>query len=373
MKGTNENHKRLKPKEPVMKIKPVNVGSFFSGLETTTKALNNLGVPNKLKFICEMKPKLRQLVQMSHGPEVIEKDAFVAVQSDLSPVDLLQVSPPCQFLSPAGQQKGCSDERYPTLFIAESYLDKLADHEKPKAILMEESHALLLQKKFKAIRKKVVSGFKKHKYRIFTRILNTKDHGIPHNRPRAFVLALKLKKGREFSWPKKLSYQVPLSKLLIDPTKPTNDPMTAPSKTMTKRAQDIIDDALAQAQAKDIDTSKQTVFIDCGSTPGWSTWNVDRTPCLTASRAASGGHFMSTHNRLMDTEEIMRLQGFIPDDIKRSHIKRSGMNFALGNAISCNVLERLLPKVLWASGIVDKVVKDRWEDKAWVKQGAWWA
>ena len=75
----------------------------------------------------------------------------------------------------------------------------------------------------------------------------------------------------------------------------------------------------------------------------------------------------------MDSREIMKLQGFIPDDIKWAHMTKSAINFALGNAISCNLLEQLLPEVLWASGVIDKKPKNRWQDEEWVKKGAWWA
>ena len=51
-------------------------------------------------------------------------------------------------MSPAGQQKGEQDDRYPCLFVIEKYLAKLKKKglPLPKAIVMEESHMLLKPK-----------------------------------------------------------------------------------------------------------------------------------------------------------------------------------------------------------------------------------
>ena len=41
-------------------------------------------------------------------------------------------------------------------------------------------------------------------------------------------------------------------------------------------------------------------------------------------------------------------------------IARTAMNAAIGNAMSANVLMRLLPKAIWAAGIVDDKPADVW-------------
>ena len=94
-------------------------------------------------------------------------------------------------------------------------------------------------------------------------------------------------------------------------------------------------------------------------------------PTLTATRTRSGGFWISTRQRRMTSIEMSRLQG-IPDaqaKVMMHFMSESQYNFAVGNAMTVSVLERLLSHAVYAVGFTDQIV-DKWLDKDWVRQGS---
>ena len=62
----------------------------------------------------------------------------------------------------------------------------------------------------------------------------------------------------------------------------------------------------------------------------------------------------------------MAMQGFAPGSIdwEAAGVSRTAAGTMLGNAMSCNILERLLPRVLFAIGISPPWVADPWDKLA---------
>ena len=58
----------------------------------------------------------------------------------------------------------------------------------------------------------------------------------------------------------------------------------------------------------------------------------------------------------MSTEEMCRFQGFHADEVpwEEAGLARTLVNGALGNAMSINVLERLLPRALESAGVLEE-------------------
>lgn len=58
---------------------------------------------------------------------------------------------------------------------------------------------------------------------------------------------------------------------------------------------------------------------------------------------------------------MSELQGVRLSDIKREGISDVAIGHAIGNAMSRNILDRLLPRVLFAGGLLRTLPTDRWE------------
>ena len=93
--------------------------------------------------------------------------------------------------------------------------------------------------------------------------------------------------------------------------------------------------------------------VDVGSSAKWSHVMRGCSPCLTASRAKTGGHYLLTLRRLMMETEICRLQG-IPDgrfDYAKANVAQNQFLQAVGNAMSSNVVARILGRALPAANL----------------------
>ena len=84
-------------------------------------------------------------------------------------------------------------------------------------------------------------------------------------------------------------------------------------------------------------------------------------PCLTRTRAATGIYIASRGSR-MTLQEMLRLQGLPPRHILRHQgdVTNRQLGGMIGNAISVNVLERIVGRVLPACGLVRGALSDRW-------------
>ena len=84
---------------------------------------------------------------------------------------------------------------------------------------------------------------------------------------------------------------------------------------------------------------------------------------LTASRGKEHGWYLPWRSQKISSVEMARLQA-LPDSLVaawRCHgVCDKDIGFALGNAVSANVLERLLSKVLSIAGLVGKPCDDFW-------------
>ena len=111
-----------------------------------------------------------------------------------------------------------------------------------------------------------------------------------------------------------------------------------------------------------MDPDKDAIIVDIDASPAFLRWNQDIAPCLTRKRG-SMGMWVSCLDRRLCVSEMLRLQGLSPDLVQweKAKVSRSKMGGACGNAMSCNVLERLLPRVAWAAGLISELPFDNWE------------
>jgi hypothetical protein len=104
--------------------------------------------------------------------------------------------------------------------------------------------------------------------------------------------------------------------------------------------------------------------LDIGASCKFRNMMLDCSPCLTKSRAGSGGHFIACLRRTMSIADIGRLQGaptiLVQALVEAAAGETSKVGRALGDAMSINVLTRLAPKALWSAGLIDALPLDIW-------------
>lgn len=114
-------------------------------------------------------------------------------------VDLLAGGVPCPPFSVAGQQLGHLDDRdlFPEAL-------RLVRECAPKAILLENVRGLL-SPKFNSYRTQIIEELEELGYKCDWRLLNASDFGVSQLRPRAILIALKMRYFEHFEWPEKLT------------------------------------------------------------------------------------------------------------------------------------------------------------------------
>merc|ERR1711920_1140528 len=75
----------------------------------------------------------------------------------------------------------------------------------------------------------------------------------------------------------------------------------------------------------------------------------------------SYGHWITNRGRMLSKAEMMRLQGMTPEDFKVV-VSQAQWGKQIGNAMSCNILERIFVRLLPAAGLYSAArLHDRWE------------
>ncbi len=128
--------------------------------------------------------------------EVIEADVReVSANTYRGKVDLLAGGVPCPPFSIAGKQLGEYDDRdlFPDAI-------RLTEECQPKAVMLENVKGLL-GKRFEPYRNSIVRAFNQLGYKVFWKILNASNYGVPQLRPRAVLVALQKPYAPYFAWP----------------------------------------------------------------------------------------------------------------------------------------------------------------------------
>ena len=127
--------------------------------------------------------------------------------SKLPPCDVITGGVPCQSWSVAGKTKGFDDERgqlwFDTINVVKSC--------KPKAFIFENVKGLA-DPKHKHSLFLIKQNFRKLGYRVYTKLLNAYDFGLPQNRDRIFIIGLRsdIDEYNNFLFPEPLNIKVRL-------------------------------------------------------------------------------------------------------------------------------------------------------------------
>ena len=182
------------------------VGSACTGLGSELMALDMLRIPYSACFGCELDKKLREMGKHMHGYHHFYPDCCSTDFLCSPTCHLFVCGAPCQPYSKAGLQKALEDPKSGQVLLW--ILAWIAAH-KPEAFILENVEGLCSTHKetlaiILGVLSQLLDSKGKKLYHVEHRLLNLCTHGsIPQNRPRLFVVGLRMDRldGREFSWP----------------------------------------------------------------------------------------------------------------------------------------------------------------------------
>ena len=126
---------------------------------------------------------------------------------DIPPFDMLLAGFPCQPFSQAGLKKGFDDTRG-TLFFN---IAKIVEHHKPSVVFLENVRNLSGHDKGNTL-KVIIGTLEEIGYKVFHKVLNAKDFGVPQNRARIYIIGFK--DNVDFVFPEEPKTQTALGDIL---------------------------------------------------------------------------------------------------------------------------------------------------------------
>lgn len=112
-------------------------------------------------------------------------------ESDIPPFDICLAGFPCQAFSMAGKHMGFNDD-YKGICRGTLFQDvaRICDYHKPKVIFCENVKGLTIHDHGNTFR--VIKGtFESLGYKVFSKVLNSKDFGVPQNRERIYIVCFR--------------------------------------------------------------------------------------------------------------------------------------------------------------------------------------
>jgi DNA-cytosine methyltransferase len=356
---------------------PIRVATECSGLEPLPYALDGVGLSGKYSMVwaCERDPTCREMLRACHGeaaPPIVHEDINLRAARAVPDHDLYVAGFPCQPFSSMGLRQGVADAQGRGTII-QRILECL-EAKLPRAFLLENVRGLVTEHKqdFDQILTRL-RALNRESYYVSWRVLNTEQHGIPQHRERVYILGI-LKTATagkpKFKWPAPLAPK--RLTLFLDRQKPMTKVERHANWRIFYRKADSQSVRVnlwgaiqkAEKEKQDITDPASPVVVDLDGTK--SRYMVNRCPCITRARGSTG-FFLLPFGRRMSLAERLRLQG-LPTKIlrhqKATRCSEHKLGAMVGNAMSVNVLERLLARLLPACGLVPAgAVHDRWEPK----------
>lgn len=187
------------------------VGSDFSGVGAFNQALLRLGKPFKEVFACDMDKYARQTFIHNYGePEYYPTNVYDR-EIPKESLDIYMTSPPCQAFSLAGKRLGKDDKRGILFFNSYEFIQV----NKPRFFIFENVKGLLSDDNGNTFSEwvnmlggKSVNGLPVLfpyedcvPYHLYWKVLNAKEHGVPQNRERVFLIGIRDDSDNRFQFP----------------------------------------------------------------------------------------------------------------------------------------------------------------------------
>jgi DNA (cytosine-5)-methyltransferase 1 len=192
-------------------MKTIKVGSDFSGVGAFNQALQRLGVQYREIFACDMDRFARETFIHNYGePEYYPTNVYEREIPSES-LDIYMTSPPCQAFSLAGKRLGKDDKRGVLFFNSHEFIQA----NKPRFFIFENVKGLLSDDNGKTFNEwvnflggKSVNGVpvlfpheESVPYHLYWKVLNAKQHGVPQNRERVFLIGIRDDHDNQFRFP----------------------------------------------------------------------------------------------------------------------------------------------------------------------------
>lgn len=191
----------------------IKIGTLFSGIGAIEHAFKRLKLNHSIIFASDIDPFVKQTyfanyeIASSNWHDDVTKFSANKYHGE---VDIIIGGSPCQAFSMVGKRLGLDDIRG-TLFYD---FARIVDETKPKVFIYENVKGLTNHDGGKTWQV-VQDVFHELGYKIYSKVLNSRDYGIPQNRDRIFCIGFK-DKNVDFEFPNRIKLERTMQDFLED-------------------------------------------------------------------------------------------------------------------------------------------------------------
>lgn len=327
------------------------IGGIRRGFDN---AYENHGEQNNTVFVSEWDQFAQQTYRLNYqDPFEISGDITQINAEDIPQFDICLAGFPCQAFSMAGQRQGFNDNfRGMTRGTLFQEVVRICEHHHPTAIFCENVKGLAHHDRGRTYR--VIKGaFEEIGYRVFEKVLNSKDFGVPQNRERIYIVAFRhdpengVFAPEEFHFPEggvENGYaQVTIRDIMDDaPISPRYYLSDVYVETLRRhRARHEAAGNGFGYEIRDLDGIAGTIV--CGGMGRERNLIIDHREHLMIPETHIHGHINEEDIRKMTPREWARLQGF-PDEFQFA-LADTHMYKQFGNSVTVNVIEAIAEEI----------------------------
>ena len=245
-------------------------------------------------------------------------------EKDIPSHDILLAGFPCQAFSIAGKRLGFEDTRG-TLFFE---VARIIKYHKPKILFLENVKGFVNHDNGNTFRV-VKETLEEMGYKVFTKVLNAKDFGVPQNRERIYIVAFL--DDNEFEFPEALCTEVSIKSKL---EKNVLEKYYYNGKPLFERIKDDVvnENSIYQWRRQYVRENKSGVC-----------------PTLTANMGTGGHNVPIVRDkkgiRKLTPRECANFQGF-PDTFILPNLVDSQLYKQCGNSVVVEVINKIAEKIL---------------------------
>jgi len=260
------------------------VASLFSGIGGFEKGILQADPNTEIVFSSEIDKYARQIYKKNFGVEP-NGDITKIKSADIPGHDILCGGFPCQSFSIAGKRRGFEDTRG-TLFFE---IMRIVESKRPKLLFLENVRGLLSHDEGRTFQT-ILRSMDDLGYDAEWQVFNSKNHGVPQNRERVFII------GHSRRGSTRPIFPISNSNESVSETGDGNNISTGCISTRNQSGQanwdgstTLISNAIDANYYKEIDNHGQRTAILCDSGPGRK--DQHRTDVIAPLRSNTGaGH-----------------------------------------------------------------------------------
>lgn len=277
-------------------------------------------------------------------PFAIAGDITQVKEEQIPSFDICLAGFPCQAFSMAGKRQGFNDD-YKGRCRGTLFLDvaRICDYHRPKVIFCENVKGLTIHDKGRTF-EVIKQTFADLGYKVFSKILNSKDFGVPQNRERIYIVCFRDDIAPDtFNFPEGDKKEVCLRDIL--------DPSPIPSKyylsttyVETLKAHRARHEAAGHGFGyviRDLDGISGTIV--CGGMGKETNLIIDHRPHSMIPTTHIKGVINPEDIRKLTPREWARLQGF-PDDFELP-LSDVHLYKQFGNSVTVPVIEAIAKEI----------------------------